>query len=101
VASFITFGTCGGRAGCGRQPVESRLTDTDDIYYGLALMRSKMAHGCMLTSVSIAQAAVEGRLPGGPGLRLVDLGPDFDPMMEHRHLRPAGRAHRLRRIPSA
>ncbi len=63
----------------------SRLTIVaaiDDIYYGLALMRSKMAYGCMLTSVSIAQAAVEGRLPGGPGLRLVGLGPDFSPMME-------------------
>jgi DNA-binding transcriptional LysR family regulator len=63
----------------------SRLTivaTIDDIYYGLALMRSQMAYGCMLTSASIAQAAVEGRLPGGPGLRLIDLGPDFDPMME-------------------
>ena len=54
----------------------------DDIYFGLALMRSKMAYGCMLTSVSIARAAAEGRLPGGPGLRLVELGPDFSPMME-------------------
>jgi len=54
----------------------------DDIYYGLALMRSKMAYGCMLTSVGIAQAAVDGRLPGGPDLRFVDLGPDFDPKME-------------------
>ena len=63
----------------------SRLTiaaTIDDIYYGLALMRSKMAYGCMLTSVSIAAAAVEGRLPGGPGLRVVALGPDFSPMME-------------------
>ena len=54
----------------------------DDIYYGLALMRSKMAYGCMLTSVGIARAAVDGRLPGGPGLRFVELGPDFDPKME-------------------
>jgi DNA-binding transcriptional LysR family regulator len=54
----------------------------DDIYYGLALMRSEMAYGCMLTSVGIAHAAVDGRLPGGPNLRLLDLGPDFDPMME-------------------
>ena len=45
----------------------------DDIYYGLALMRSKMAYGCMLTSVGIAHAAVHGRLPGGPDLRIVDL----------------------------
>ena len=54
----------------------------DDIYYGLALMRSTMAYGCMLTSVGIARAAVDGRLPGGPDLRFVSLGPDFDPMME-------------------
>jgi hypothetical protein len=36
----------------------------------------------MLTSVSIATAAAEGRLPGGPGLRLVELGADFSPTME-------------------
>ncbi|MGH3401559.1 MAG: LysR family transcriptional regulator [Streptosporangiaceae bacterium] len=63
----------------------SRLTivaTIDDIYYGLALMQSRMAYGCILTSASIAQAAVQGRLPGGPGLRLVNLGPDFDPAME-------------------
>jgi hypothetical protein len=63
----------------------SRLTivaTIDDIYYGLGLMRSKMAYGCMLTSVGIALAAVDGRLPGGPDLRFVNLGPDFDPMME-------------------
>jgi DNA-binding transcriptional LysR family regulator len=54
----------------------------DDIYYGLALMRSKMAYGCMLTSVGIARAAVDGRLPGGPDLRFVGLGSDFDPMMQ-------------------
>ena len=29
---------------------------------------NQMAYGCMPTSVSIAQAAVEERLPGGPGL---------------------------------
>jgi DNA-binding transcriptional LysR family regulator len=63
----------------------NRLTivaSIDDIYYGLALMRSKMAYGCMLTSVGIARAAVDGRLPGGPDLRFVNLGPDFDPTME-------------------
>jgi hypothetical protein len=40
----------------------SRLTIVaaiDDIYYGLALMRSEMAYGCMLTSVSIARAAAD------------------------------------------
>lgn len=60
-----------------------------------------MPEGVALTSVSIAQAALKGRLPGGPGLRLVDLGPDFDPMVEtgHRHLRPAARTRRLRPVP--
>ena len=58
------------------------MATIDDIYYGLALMRSKMAYGCMLSSVGIAHAAVGGRLPGGPDLRLVELGPDFNPMME-------------------
>jgi DNA-binding transcriptional LysR family regulator len=58
------------------------IATIDDIYYGLALMRSKMAYGCMLTSVGIAHAAVAGRLPGGPDLRLVDLGADFRPVME-------------------
>jgi len=66
---------------CGR-PAPTIVATIDDIYYGLALMRSQMAYGCMLTSVSIAQAAVDGRLPGGPSLRLVSLGPDFDPTME-------------------
>jgi DNA-binding transcriptional LysR family regulator len=60
----------------------SIVASIDDIYFGLALMRSKMAYGCMLTSVSIATAAAEGRLPGGPDLRLVELGADFSPMME-------------------
>jgi DNA-binding transcriptional LysR family regulator len=63
----------------------SRLTivaTIDDVYYGLELMRSRMVYGCMLTSLSIARAAREGRLPGGPGLRLVDLGSDFQPAME-------------------
>jgi hypothetical protein len=31
---------------------------------------------------SIGDIAAEGRLPGGPDLRLVELGADFSPMME-------------------
>jgi hypothetical protein len=60
----------------------SIVATIDDIYYGLALMQSRMTYGCILTSASIGQASVQGRLPGGPGLRLVDLAPDFDPAME-------------------
>jgi hypothetical protein len=36
----------------------------------------------VLTSASNARAAVECRLPGGPGLRTVSLGAGFGPMME-------------------
>ena len=56
----------------------SRLTivaTIDDIYYGLALMRSKMAYGCMLTSASIAQAAVGAACPAGPACGLSILAP--------------------------
>jgi DNA-binding transcriptional LysR family regulator len=54
----------------------------DDIYYGLALLRSKMTYGCMLVSTSIGKATIEGRLPGGPDFRLIELASDFDPMLE-------------------
>lgn len=54
----------------------------DDIYYGLALLRSGMAYGCMIVSEAIGRASIEGRLPGGPDLRLVAFTEDFDPMLE-------------------
>ncbi|WP_447002473.1 LysR family transcriptional regulator [Saccharothrix isguenensis] len=54
----------------------------DDIYYGLALLRHEMAFGCMIVSESIGRAAIEGRLPGGPNLRIVSFSADFNPMLE-------------------
>lgn len=54
----------------------------DDIYYGLALLRSGMVYGCMIVSEVIGRAAVAGRLPGGPDFRLVAFAEDFDPMLE-------------------
>jgi DNA-binding transcriptional LysR family regulator len=54
----------------------------DDIYYGLALLRSGMAYGCMIVSEAIGRAAVEGRLPSSPDFRLVALAQDFDPLLE-------------------
>lgn len=54
----------------------------DDIYYGLALLRSGMVYGCMIVSKVIGRAVVEGRLPGRPDFRLVALAEDFDPMLE-------------------
>ncbi len=64
---------------------QSRLTiaaTIDDIYYGLALLRSRMSYGCMIVSEAIGAAVTDGTLPGGPGLRLVSLADDFDPALE-------------------
>jgi DNA-binding transcriptional LysR family regulator len=56
--------------------------EIDDVYYGLALLRSRMTYGCMLCSRSIGQAAVDGRLPSSEEFRLVDFAEDFDPMLQ-------------------
>ncbi|MFJ6200145.1 LysR family transcriptional regulator [Micromonospora sp. NPDC092111] len=58
------------------------VASIDDIYYGLALLRSGMAHGCMIVSAAIGQDAIEGRLPSSPDFRLVAFAEDFDPMLE-------------------
>ncbi len=64
---------------------QSRLrvvAEVDSIYYGLALLRSNLIHGALLTTGAAAQAAIEGRLPGGPGLRLIRLTPGFSPPLQ-------------------
>ncbi|MEU6219072.1 LysR family transcriptional regulator [Streptomyces sp. NPDC047022] len=58
------------------------VAEIDDIYYGLALLRSRMTYGCMLCARSIGQAAVDGRLPTGEDFRLIDFADDFDPMLQ-------------------
>ncbi|AKL71037.1 LysR family transcriptional regulator [Streptomyces sp. Mg1] len=58
------------------------VAEIDDIYYGLALLRSEMTRGCMLCARSIGEAAVAGRLPGGEGFRLVEFADDFAPMLQ-------------------
>ncbi len=49
--------------------------EIDSIYYGMALLRSRLVHGALISTSAAAHAAVEGRLPGGPGLRLIPLVP--------------------------
>lgn len=56
--------------------------EIDDIYYGLALLRSRMTYGCMLCARSIGEAAVDGRLPTSEDFRLIDFADDFDPMLQ-------------------
>jgi DNA-binding transcriptional LysR family regulator len=58
------------------------VAEVDSIYYGLALLRSSLVHGALITTLAAAQAAVEGRLPGGPGLRLIRLAPAFSPPLQ-------------------
>ena len=56
--------------------------EIDSIYYGLALLRSRLVHRALIASSAAAHAAVEGRLPGGSGLRLISLAPGFSPPLQ-------------------
>ncbi|MGH3515225.1 MAG: type I restriction enzyme endonuclease domain-containing protein, partial [Pseudonocardiaceae bacterium] len=58
------------------------VAEVDSIYYGLALLRSQLVHGALICARAAANAALEGRLPGGPGLRLVPLADDYKPPLQ-------------------
>jgi DNA-binding transcriptional LysR family regulator len=58
------------------------VAEVDSIYYGLAVLRSGLVHGAMICAEAAAKAAIDGRLPGGPGIRLVPLTTDYDPPLE-------------------
>jgi DNA-binding transcriptional LysR family regulator len=58
------------------------VAEVDSIYYGLALLRSQLVHGAMLSTEAAVQAAIEGRLPGGPNLRSIRLDPGFQPQQQ-------------------
>lgn len=53
-----------------------------DQLFGLALLRSQLVHGALICARAAADATVEGRLPGGPNLRLVPLTNDYDPPLQ-------------------
>lgn len=57
------------------------IADIDSLNYGLNLLTAELLHGCLLTTDRVADAAVEGRLPGGQ-LRKIDLADDFEPALE-------------------
>ncbi|MBW4717356.1 LysR family transcriptional regulator [Saccharothrix obliqua] len=57
------------------------IADIDSLNYGLNLLTSRLLHGCLLTTERVADAAIEGRLPG-QGLRKIDLGDDYKPRLE-------------------
>ncbi|GLZ32062.1 hypothetical protein Lesp02_42500 [Lentzea sp. NBRC 105346] len=57
------------------------IADIDSLNYGLNLLNAELVHGCMLTTERVADAVLEGRLPGC-GLRKINLADDFDPALE-------------------
>ncbi|KZM69040.1 LysR family transcriptional regulator [Nocardia terpenica] len=58
------------------------VAEVDSIYYGLALLRSGLTHGALVCAHAVAQATIEGRLPGSPNLRLVPLTADYHPSLQ-------------------
>jgi len=58
------------------------IADIDALNYGLGLLHPQLLHGCLITTRAVAEAAVAGRLPGGEGLRLVELADDYRPHLE-------------------
>ncbi|MGH3818725.1 MAG: LysR family transcriptional regulator, partial [Pseudonocardiaceae bacterium] len=57
------------------------IADIDSLNYGLNLLTSDLLHGCLLTTERVADAALDGRLPG-QGLRKIDLADDYQPHLE-------------------
>ncbi|MFC0439641.1 LysR family transcriptional regulator [Kutzneria buriramensis] len=57
------------------------IADIDALTYGLGLLTGQLLHGCLLTTERVADAAIEGRLPG-QGLRKIDLANDYHPPLE-------------------
>lgn len=57
------------------------VADIDSLNYGLNLLNAQLLHGCLLTTERVADAAVEGRLPGR-SLRKIDLADDYEPRLE-------------------
>lgn len=57
------------------------IADIDSLTYGLNLLTAELLHGCLLTTERVADAALEGRLPGR-NLRKIDLADDYEPRLE-------------------
>lgn len=57
------------------------IADIDSLTYGLNLLNAQLLHGCLLTTERVADAALEGRLPGRD-LRKIDLADDYEPALE-------------------
>ncbi|WP_246256824.1 LysR family transcriptional regulator [Amycolatopsis anabasis] len=56
--------------------------EIDAVHYGFELLRSGLLRGCMLVTSGVGQAASDGRLPDGEGLRKIELINDIGPKLE-------------------
>jgi DNA-binding transcriptional LysR family regulator len=56
--------------------------EIDDVRYGFDLLRSELLHGCMIVTQGVGEAAGDGRLPEGQGLRTIELVNDVGPKMQ-------------------
>ncbi|WP_433871643.1 LysR family transcriptional regulator [Saccharopolyspora sp. CA-218241] len=55
------------------------VSEVDDVRYGFDLLRRGLMQGCMVVTRGVGEAADDGRLPEGQGLRTVELVDDVDP----------------------
>ena len=58
------------------------IAEIDSLNYGLGLLNTNLLAGCLLTTHNVAEAVMEGRLPGGEDLRMVELADDYQPHLE-------------------
>ena len=72
------------------------VAEVDSIYYGLALLRSRLVHGALIATGAAAQAAIEGRLREAPASGSSPCPGFQTPAPDtRRHLRPQGRTRPL------
>lgn len=67
--------------GTGYRGVLNVIADIDSLNYGLNLLNAELLRGCLLTTERVADAVLDGRLPG-PALRKIDLGEGYKPRLE-------------------
>ncbi|MFF5206271.1 LysR family transcriptional regulator [Streptosporangium sp. NPDC000396] len=58
------------------------VAEIDDLQYGIALMRSRLARGCMIATRALGRQAVDGAAAEGAEMRLLELTHDTEPKLE-------------------
>ncbi|APU13597.1 LysR family transcriptional regulator [Actinoalloteichus sp. GBA129-24] len=56
--------------------------EIDTVHYGFELLRSELSRGALLVTKGIGEAAEQGRLPEGQGLRTIELIDDIAPGLQ-------------------